>query len=207
VLDSSPRKYVDPSGAYTASHAPLWRRGLAGAIDWGLAGVAYLVALIVAGVFQAVGDAIGGSVDSVVFWISEVAAVGVILAYFTGFLASGHTLGMRALDIHVRSGATGQPPGLGRAFLRSLLGLGFAIGALNAYAYLQGTSPVGELTSVQEAVGRAAVGVVVVAAAGQLWMLADPSGRTVWDRLTGLVVVEDIVPSRMPDRLWAPWRP
>jgi uncharacterized RDD family membrane protein YckC len=207
VLVSSPRRYVDPGGAYTAGHAPLWRRGLAGAIDWALAGVGYLIALIVAGMFQAVGGAIGGTADSVIFWITEVAAVGVILAYFAGFLASGHTIGMRALDIHVRSGASGQPPGRGQAVLRSVLGLALAIGTLNAYAYLQGTAPVGELTSVQETVGRAAVAVAVLGAAGQLWMLVDPAARTVWDRLTGLVVVEDIVPSRMPDRLWAPWRP
>jgi hypothetical protein len=36
-------------------------------------------------------------------------------------------------------------------------------------------------------------------------MLLDRSGRTLWDRLTGLAVVEDIVPTSMPDRLWSPW--
>jgi hypothetical protein len=41
---------------------------------------------------------------------------------------------------------------------------------------------------------------------GQLWMLVDGEGRTLWDRLTGLVVVEDIVPASMPERLWSPWR-
>jgi RDD family len=164
------------------------------------------LALIVAGVLQAIGEAIGDTVGSVVFWISELAAAGVILAYFGAMLASGHTIGMRALDIHVRTGASGQPPTVGRAVLRGTLGLAFATATLNAYAYTQGT-PFGELTTFEETAGRVAVVVMAVAAAGQLWMLVDPVGRTLWDRLTGLVVLEDMMPTEMPERLWAPWGP
>ena len=47
--------------------------------------------------------------------------------------------------------------------------------------------------------------VTLVALTGQLWQLVDPAGRTIWDRLTGLVVVEDVVPKSAPDRLWTPW--
>ena len=43
------------------------------------------------------------------------------------------------------------------------------------------------------------------AIAGGLWKLVDREGRTLWDRLFGLVVVEDVVPATMPDRLWSPW--
>jgi uncharacterized RDD family membrane protein YckC len=204
---SSGRRYADPRGAYTASSAPLWRRGLAAAIDWALAGVLYLLALIVAGMAQAIAELFGGGVRSVVFWITEVAALGMIVAYFSGLLASGHTIGMRALDIHVRAVATGKAPGLGRAVLRSLFGLAFAVATLNAYSYIQGKPPLGEFSTFEETAGRVAVTVAVAGGIGQLWMLIDSAGRTLWDRLTGLVVVEDIMPTTMPDRLWAAWGP
>ena len=204
-MASSARNYSDPHGTYTAAAAPLWRRGLAGAVDWILAGVAYLIALIVAGIVQAVAGVAGDVPGTVAFWITETAALGVIVAYFAGLLASGHTLGMRALDIHVRAFADGRPPRLTRTVPRSLLGLAFATAALNAYSYVSGTPALAEFTTFQETVGRVAIGVVAVAAAGQAWMLVDREGRTVWDRLTGLVVVEDIMPASLPGRLWSPW--
>jgi uncharacterized RDD family membrane protein YckC len=204
-LASSRRRYVDPEGTYLAVPAPLWRRGLAGAVDWTLAGVAYLIALIVAGVVQAVAGAAGDTSASVAFWITEIAAAGVIVAYFAALLASGHTLGMRALDIHVRSFAQGEAPGRVRALLRGLLGLALATAALNAYSYLGGEPLVGELSEFEQTAGRVSVVVAAAAGLGQLWMLVDSEGRTLWDRLTGLVVVEDIMPTTMPDRLWSPW--
>ncbi|HEX2044017.1 MAG TPA: RDD family protein [Gaiellaceae bacterium] len=204
-MGSSSRSYVDPEGGYTAAPAPSWRRAVAAAVDWTLAGVAYLVALIAAGLVQAVAATAGETPGAVAFWVTEVAALGVILAYFTGLLASGHTLGMRALDIHVRAAASGEAPGLARSFTRSVLGLVLATATLNAYAYMTGEPALGELTSVEEAAGRAAVGVAAAGALGGLWRVLDAEGRTVWDRLTGLVVVEDIVPSALPDRLWSPW--
>jgi uncharacterized RDD family membrane protein YckC len=204
-LASPSRRYVDPEDSYTAVTAPLWRRGLAGAADWTLAGVAYLVALIAAGLVQTVAETAGEASGSIAFWVTEVAALAVILAYFTALLASGHTLGMRALDIHVRAFAGGEAPGAVRSFARSVLGLVVATATLNAYSYLAGEPQFGELSSFEQAAGRAAVAVAAAGALGQLWLLLDPEGRTVWDRLTGLVVVEDIVPSSLPDRLWSPW--
>jgi len=54
-----------------------------------------------------------------------------------------------------------------------------------------------------------AVSIVVTCIAffGHLWQIRDPGGRSVWDRLAGLAVIEDMVPSTMPDRLWSPWGP
>jgi uncharacterized RDD family membrane protein YckC len=207
ALASSRRRYADPRGNYTASSAPLWRRGLAAAIDWALAGVLYLLALIVAGMVQAVAGLVGGRPETIAFWISEIAALGVIVAYFAGLSATGHTIGMRAVDIHVRACGTGEAPGLGRAVLRGLIGLALAAATLNAYSYIQGKPPVGEFSTFEETVGRVAVAVAVAGGVGQLWMLLDSAGRTLWDRLAGLVVVEDILPTSMPDRLWAPWGP
>jgi len=47
--------------------------------------------------------------------------------------------------------------------------------------------------------------VASIAFFGHLWQLRDPAGRGLWDRLFGLAVIEDMVPSSMPERLWTPW--
>jgi uncharacterized RDD family membrane protein YckC len=206
ALASSSRKYVDPRGDYTASAAPLWRRGLASALDWGLAGVAYLLLLIPAGALDAIGELVGGAGGLSLTVLGQVIAVSAIVVYFTFLLKSGHTMGMRALDIHVRAHDEGHEPGLVRSFARALLALLLGVAVINAYSYLQGRPPLGEFSSFEQTVGETAVIVAGAGLLGQLWMLVDGEGRTLWDRLTGLVVVEDIVPASMPERLWSPWR-
>ena len=49
------------------------------------------------------------------------------------------------------------------------------------------------------------IAVASIAFLGHLWQLRDPAGRGLWDRLFGLAVIEDMVPSSMPERLWTPW--
>lgn len=205
-LASSPRKYVHPGGEYTASTAPLWRRGLASALDWGLAGVAYLLLLIPAGALDAIGELFGGAAGRALTVFGHVVAVSAIVAYFTFLLRSGHTMGMRALDIHVRAHDQGREPGLVRSLARALLALLLGVAVVNAYSYLQGRPLLGEFSSLEQVVGEVAVVIAGAGLLGQLWMLVDGEGRTLWDRLTGLVVVEEIVPTSMPDRLWSPWR-
>jgi uncharacterized RDD family membrane protein YckC len=138
--------------------------------------------------------------------LGQVIAVSAIVVYFTFLLKSGHTMGMRALDIHVRAHEAGREPGLVRSFARALLALLLGVAVVNTYSYLQGRPPLGEFSSFEQTVGETAVVVAGAGLLGQLWMLVDGEGRTLWDRLTGLVVVEDIVPTSMPGRLWSPWR-
>lgn len=206
ALASSPRKYAHPQGEYTASAAPLWRRGLASALDWALAGIVYLLLLIPVGILEAIAELLGGAAGRALTTFGHVAAISAILAYFTFLLRSGHTMGMRALDIHVIAYGHGREPGFGRSLVRALLALLLGGALLNAYAYLGGWEGIGGLSSFQRSVGEAAVIVTAVGLLGQLWMLVDGEGRTLWDRLTGLAVIEDIVPASMPDRLWSPWR-
>lgn len=167
--------------------------------------MSYLLVLIPMGIVQTLGQEVGGRGGEALFWLAQALALAVIVGYFTYFLSSGHTLGMRALDIHVFAYETGREPGRSRSLLRAVLGLALATAVVNAYSYLLGDPFLGEFTSFERRVGSMATAVALVALAGQLWKLADPLGRTVWDRLTGLVVVEDIVPASMPDRLWSPW--
>jgi uncharacterized RDD family membrane protein YckC len=197
--------YAPADGAYRALAAPLWRRVIAAALDWFLVFVLILIASYPLGLIQALGDALGGTARAVLNGATQALGLGVIVAYFAWFNASGHTLGMRALDIHLFEYRTGWQPHPFRAGLRSLLSLGFFLAAIDAYGLSSGAYREGGLTDAQASGRMAAIAGVALAIIGGLWKLVDPEGRTLWDRLFGLVVVEEVVPTSMPDRLWSPW--
>jgi uncharacterized RDD family membrane protein YckC len=196
----------EPEGAdYRALAAPLWRRIAASALDWSIVFVLFLLVSYPLGMIQTLGDALGGTAATAIRDATQALGLGVIVAYFTWFFASGHTLGMRALDIHLFSHRSGEEPHLLRAFVRGLLSLGFFLAAIDAYGLSSGAYRHGGLTDAQANYRVAAVGGAALACAGGVWKLLDPEGRTLWDRLLGLVVVEEVVPASMPDRLWSPW--
>jgi uncharacterized RDD family membrane protein YckC len=194
--------YAPADGAYRAFAAPSWRRVVASALDWVLVFVLYFIASYPLGMIQTLGDAIGGAVADVVLVFTHAAALGIVVAYFAYLFASGHTLGMRALDIHVFSHGSGRNPHLVQATARALLSVGFFLATVNAYGLQLGQQA---LTDTEEMWRTIAIAGVLLVVAGQLWKLVDADGRTLWDRLFGLVVVEDVVPATMPDRLWSPW--
>jgi uncharacterized RDD family membrane protein YckC len=195
--------YKPADGTYRAVAAPLWRRAVASAIDWTLVFVAFLIVSIPLGMIETLGRAIGGLWGDALVYLVDALALGVVVAYFGYFLSTGHTMGMRALDIHVFSHATGREPHLVRAVARSCLSLAFFLAAFKAYTLTRGWHE--GLTDREENWRDLAATVSTVALVGGLWKIANSEGRTLWDRLTGLVVVEDVVPTSMPGRLWSPW--
>ena len=197
--------YKPADGTYRAVAAPLWRRAVASAIDWTLVFLASLIVSIPLGMIETLGRAIGGLPGDALVYLVDALALGVVVAYFGYFLSTGHTMGMRALDIHVFSHATGREPHLVRAGARSCLSLVFFLAAFKAYTLTRGWHGNEGLTDREEIWRDLATTVSTVALVGGLWKLADPEGRTLWDRLAGLVVVEDVVPTSMPGRLWTPW--
>ena len=197
--------YQPADGTYRAVAAPLWRRAVASAIDWTLVFVAFLIVSIPLGMIETLGRTIGGLWGGALVYLVDALALGVVVAYFGYFLSTGHTMGMRALDIHVFSHATGREPHLARAVTRSLLSLAFFLATFKAYTLIRGWHGNEGLTDREENWRNLAATVSTVALLGGLWKIADSEGRTLWDRLTGLVVVEDVVPTSMPGRLWSPW--
>jgi uncharacterized RDD family membrane protein YckC len=198
-------RYSPADHSYSATAAPAWRRVVAAAVDWGLVFVLFLLAGFPLGMIQAVGETLGGTVNDAIYALTAAIGLGVVVAYFGCFVASGHTLGMRALDIHVFSYGSGKEPHPVRAGARGLLSLGFFLATIDAYGLSTGAYGEGGLTDAQAMWRQAALAGAVLALGGALWKLVDPDGRTLWDRLFGLVVVEDVVPEGMPDRLWSPW--
>jgi uncharacterized RDD family membrane protein YckC len=197
--------YTPADGAYRAVSAPLWRRGAASSIDWGLTFVLFVLAGYPLGMIETLGDAIGGPFGSILYYGAEALALAIVPAFFAYFFATGHTLGMRALDIHMFSHRTGREPHVVQAVARGLLALVFFYCSFKAYSLVRGVQGTEGLTDREEAWRDVSLTIVGVAILGNLWKLVDPDGRTLWDRLVGLVVVEDVVPASMPGRLWSPW--
>jgi uncharacterized RDD family membrane protein YckC len=163
-----------------------------------------IVTLIVAGVIDALGrdptspfqDDGGLDVRSRALWVvARVRLAAPVLGYFAYFRHAGQTPGMDVLGILVVT-ADGRPPGAARALVRSLLTLLFALAAylvwLDAFGRsVTSTTPYRELYAdppelVVAAAGLAAAAWVVGIAAA----LVDARRRTLWDRLTGLLVVD-----------------
>jgi RDD family len=188
--------WVSPDGSETARFARLRRRALAGAIDWTVCAVIYLIVSIPAGMVQIVGGwAIvegGGTLGRVLVVSSQVLVAAAVVAYLALGLRTGQTLGMRAIEVHARVADSGRPPGLARSVARSLLGVLFALAVVNAYFGLRGEAPIGGLSDVEELVFDVALVVASVAILGKLWALVDAEGQTLWDRLFGLIVLEDL---------------
>lgn len=197
-------EYRPPDGSYRATAAPLSRRVVAGLVDWTMVTVAYLLVEIPLGVFQATGAEVGGIVEIVLFVLTQAAALAVVAGYFAFFIGTGHTLGMRTVDLHVVAAHTGQSASLTRAALRGVLAVVFFLAAFTAYTFVLGSydTPLSTFHQVSRA---GSIAVTCIALVGHLWQLADRDGRAVWDRLAGLAVIEDMVPASMPDRLWSPW--
>jgi uncharacterized RDD family membrane protein YckC len=166
--------------------------------------VLFLLAGYPVGMVETLGRAIGGTWGDVLFYGSEAIALGVVPAYFVYFFSSDSTLGMRALDIHLFSHGSGRAASPVQAVARALLSLGFFFASLKAYALTRSAE---ELTARDELWRDSSVIVAAVAALGNLWKLVDADGRTLWDRLAGLVVVEDVIPASLPARLWSRWHP
>jgi uncharacterized RDD family membrane protein YckC len=203
-LRRPPPAYVPADESYRAVATPLWRRAAAAAVDWLIVVVGFLVLSIPFGIVQALGQAIGGPFGDLLYVLAQVLALAVVPAYFAYFYGTGHTMGMRVFDVHVFAYRTGREPDPGRSTARALLALLFFVATSNAYAYLDSVSDL-ELSTLDTVRRSFAFGIAAIAILGALWKLVDAEGRTLWDKLCGLVVVEDVVPTSMPDRLWSPW--
>jgi RDD family len=198
--------YIAPDGSYSATYPSVWRRFAAGTVDWVLCWVIFLLASIVGGIVQGVGVA---SVDAggpgvvlgvALVVLSQLMIAAPIVAYFAFYWSLGSTLGMRALDIELVEDRTGVPPMWKRTVPRAVIAFLIALAVLNVYfAYSGG---VDELNTFERALVAASVAVAAVGVAAKAWLLVDPRRRSAFDRLFGLVYVEEFVYS---DARPSPW--
>jgi RDD family len=178
--------------------AALRRRCLASAIDWVLCGA---VLLVIAGFVSfpmeaAARDDFGNVSNDVLWRVARCVLAVPILLYFGVYLRTGHTLGMRALDFHVRVARTGRAPGLVRSAARASLAVVFAAAAYVAWFHLSTKPPAPEDPYRPYYWEPAHVTVVIAewitaaAVLGKLWGWVDRNGRSLWDHLFGLAFLE-----------------
>jgi hypothetical protein len=170
----------------------------ASAIDWVLCGTVLLVITVfVAFPMEAAARDDFGNVSNDVLWKVARSVIAVpVLLYFSLYLRTGHTLGMRALDFHVRVASTGRAPGLVRSAARACLAVGFVAAAYVAWFHLSTKPPAPDdpyrpyYWEPAHVTVVAAEWITVVAVLGKLWSWVDRSGRSLWDHLFGLAFVE-----------------
>lgn len=201
--------YIAPDGTFSATYPSILRRLGAGAIDWVLCWVVYVVASIVGGIVQGLGmtsrDAgdLGGIPGTALIVVSQLIVAGPIVAYFAYYWMQGSTLGMRAVDIELVRELTARPPGWKRAVPRAILGCLIALALLNVY-FASSARPADDLfNAFERALIVASVAVAAAGLAAKAWLLVDPCRRSVLDRLFGLVYIEELVLTKPRPSPWA----
>jgi hypothetical protein len=199
--------FVAPDGAYTATFPSPLRRVAAGAIDWLICGVIFVIASIVAGVFEAVGAVsftagdLRGIPGSALIAVSQLIIAAPVVAYFAYYWTTGATLGMRALDFELVLDQTGKPPGWRRTVPRGALAFVLALALDNVYLVLAG-DPLGEYTAAERIAITVSFVLVALLLIAKVWVLLDGRRRSLLDRLFGLVYVEELVFSREGASPW-----
>jgi RDD family protein len=183
--------YTSPDGRETAEYAPLGRRVQAGALDWGICLVLYLLVSIPGGLLQ-IGSSVAGPASDALDVLAKALVVLAPAAYLAGYLRTGHTLGMRALDLHARVASTGRRPGWARAAGRSLLSVVFGAAVYLTFFGLSGPGQGQTWSHRERAVLVAAYLVAIGMVAGMLWALGDRRRQSIWDKAFGLVRLEDL---------------
>jgi uncharacterized RDD family membrane protein YckC len=199
--------FLAPDGSYSAMYPGVWRRLGAGALDWILCWVLFLIASLVGGIFQAIGltswDAgdLRGIPGAALLVVSQLAIAAPVVAYFACYWRTGSTLGMRALDIELVREETGAPPGWPRTVARGCLAFVLALAANIVYVVLS-TDPIDGYSTLERAVIAASVVLAAFGLAAKLWMLVDERRRSLLDRAFGLVYLEEFVFTRASHGPW-----
>ena len=203
-------RYADPAGRYTASFAAPWRRVAAGAIDWTLCYVAFLVVSIPLGGIQALGAVswregdLGGLPGHVLFVATQVLTIAPVVAYFAVLLPTSQTLGLNALELRAVSTKTGRAPGYLTATIRGVVATAMAAAFYTTYLVATSFDEGRELDATSSRILDVAHVLVVVGSASALAMMLTPTRRSLLDRLFGTAVIDDLeaVTPRM-----GPWGP
>ena len=201
--------YLAPDGSFSATYPSVLRRLGAGAIDWVLCWIAFLIASIVGGIVQGLGrtslDAgdLGGIPGAVLIVLSQLIVAAPIVTYFAYYWAQGSTLGMRAVDIELVREATARPPGWTRTLPRAIIACLVALAVLNVYLASSGRPEDDPFNAYERALIVGSVAAAGVGLAAKAWMFVDPRRRSALDRLFGLVYVEEIVFTNARRSPWA----
>jgi hypothetical protein len=211
--ESVPRpaaRYADPANRYLADFAYPWRRVAAAAADWALCYVIFLLVSIPLGMLQTLGTIsreagdLGGVPGHVLQVVAQMLIVVPVVAYWAILLPTSQTYGMRLTDIRLVSMRSGRGPSyvmaIVRAVVATVMGAAFYAVYLNSTAYYYGDVLDGTCILLLDV----AYVIVGVGCASALMMLVSRSSRSLFDRLFGTAVVDNL--DATTPRL-GPWGP
>jgi uncharacterized RDD family membrane protein YckC len=212
VQELVPRRprYADPTGRYTAEFASPWRRASAGAIDWGLCLVAYLVVSIPLGAVQALGSTseedgdLGGIPGHALVISTQILTAAPAIAYFALLLPTSHTLGMRARDIRLVSLRTGQAPSRLASALRAAGATAVAAALYVLLFYWTSFETIRHLDTASRVALDAAYVLGAAAGVSAVAMIVTPTHRNGFDRLFGTAVLDQL---EAVSPVMGPWGP
>ncbi|MBA2361063.1 MAG: RDD family protein [Actinobacteria bacterium] len=208
-LVSRERRYEDPSHRYVAEFASPWRRAAAAAIDWGLLYVAFLVLSIPLGVVESLGAIsneagdLGGRPGHILVVAAQLLMLTPAVAYFTIFLPTSQTPGMRVMELRSVAMSTGRGLSRTAAGVRAAFA---TVAAVACYAVFLWSSSFEKtaLDRTSEILLDAAYLIASAAFASALVMSFTPTRRSLADRAFGTAIVDDLEPVAP---LMGPWGP
>ena len=203
-------RYADPDNRYFARFGSPLRRAGAATVDWGLCFALFVLASIPLGMVQTVGrvswDAgdFGGTPGHIVVLVAQALVVVPILAYWTLLLPTSQTYGMRLADIRLITLRTGNGLSYPAAAVRSVIALATAAAV---YAVFLDVTAWDEETRLDETSAFLLDASYVVAGIGcvsALLMLVSRKHRSLFDRLFGTAVVEELEATTPHFGPWGP---
>lgn len=203
-------RYADPANRYFARFASPWRRVAAAAIDWTLCYVLFLLVSIPLGMLQTLGTVsreagdFGGTPGHVLEIAAQALTVVAVVAYWAILLPTSQTYGMRLADIRKVSVRTGRGPShvaaVGRGAIATVVAAAFYAVFLNTTAFDKGQ----ELDSTSQRLLDISYALVAVGCVSALTMLATPTRRSIFDRIFGTAVLDEL---EAPAPRLGPWGP
>lgn len=179
-------------------------------MDWGICYFAYLIVSIPLGVVQALGassieDAdLGGVPGRIAVGVAQALLLSPLVAYFAALLPTSQTFGMRVMDIRTVSLRTGRGLRRRTALVRAVLASVMAAAVYVVFHVETSFEQRDDLDSVSAFVLQASYIVAGVGALSALLMLMAPSRRSLFDRVFGTAVLDDLEPVVAVRGPWGP---
>ena len=206
----SAERYADPANRYLADFAYPWRRAAAAAVDWALCYVIFLLVSIPLGILQTLGTIsreagdLGGLPGHVLQVVAQMLTAVPVVAYWAILLPTSQTYGMRWTDIRLVSMRSGRglsyPVAIVRAVVATVMAAAFYAAYLNSTAFDKGD----QLDNTSLLLLDIAYVLAGVGCVSALLMLVSRSSRSLFDRLFGTAVVDNL--EATTPRL-GPWGP
>jgi uncharacterized RDD family membrane protein YckC len=202
--------YSDPANRYVARFASPWRRAAAAAIDWTLCYLLFLLVSIPLGMLQTLGRVsweagdFGGEPGHVLFVVAQLLTAVPVVAYWVTLLPTSQTFGMRGMGTRIVSVRTGRGPSRGVAVIRGTIATVMAAAFYAVYLNTTAFDKAEELDSTSQLLLEGSYVLVAVGCVSAVLMLVTPTHRSLFDRVFGTAVLDELEATAPRMGPWGP---